>query len=145
MGRSRVVVIGGGIAGCSVAYHLTKLGWRDVVVLEKGELTSGSTWHAAGLCTQFNASFNLTKLLMYGLHPDESLEAETGQAASLHRNGSVRLAASPDQVDEFRHRQATAKVLGLHVEMIGPDDVHRLFPLLRPDGILAAAHVPTDG
>jgi dimethylglycine dehydrogenase len=143
--RARVVVIGGGIAGCSLAYHLTKLGWSDVTVVEKGELTSGSTWHAAGLCTQLNPSFNLTKLLMYSLDLYGSLEAETGQAVSLHRNGSLRLATTHDRLDEFRHRQSMAKVLGLEVELVGPDEVERLFPLLRPEGILAGAYLPTDG
>jgi dimethylglycine dehydrogenase len=143
--RARVVVIGGGIAGCSLAYHLTKLGWSDVTVIEKGELTSGSTWHAAGLCTQLNPSFNLTKLLMYSLDLYGSLEEETGQAVSLHRNGSLRLATTQDRLDEFRQRQSMAKVLGLEVELVGPDDVERLFPLLRPEGILAGAYLPTDG
>jgi dimethylglycine dehydrogenase len=143
--RTRVLVIGGGIAGCSLAFHLTKLGWRDVTIVEKGELTSGSTWHAAGLCTQFNPSINLTKLLMYSLGLYEDLEAETGQPVSLHRSGSLRLATAPDWIDEFRHRQAMAKVLGLDVELIGPAEARRLFPILRPDGIIAAAYLPTDG
>jgi dimethylglycine dehydrogenase len=143
--RTRVLIIGGGIAGCSAAYHLTKLGWNDVTIVEKGELTSGSTWHAAGLCTQFNPSLNLTKLLMYSLDLYESLEAETGQPVYLHRNGSVRLATTQGWVDEFRHRQAMAKVLGLEIELIDPPEVKRLFPLLRPGGIIAAAYLPTDG
>ncbi len=143
--RTRVLVIGGGIAGCSVAYHLTKLGWNDVTIVEKGELTSGSTWHAAGLCTQFNPSFNLTKLLMYSLDLYESLEAETGQPVYLHRSGSVRLATTQGWVDEFRHRRAMAKVLGLEMELIGAAEVKRLFPLLQPDGVIAAAYLPTDG
>ncbi len=143
--RNRVVIIGGGIAGCSLAYHLTKLGWSDVAIVEKGELTSGSTWHAAGLCTQFNPSLNITKLLMRSLDLYASLEAETGQPVSLHRNGSVRLATSQDRLDEFRQRQSTAKVLGLELELIGPDELARLFPLLQTDGVLAAAYLPGDG
>ncbi|MGH3217438.1 MAG: GcvT family protein [Streptosporangiaceae bacterium] len=143
--RTRVLVIGGGIAGCSLAYHLTKLGWRDVTIVEKGELTGGSTWHAAGLCTQFNPSLNLTRLLMSSLDLYGSLEAETGQAVSWHRSGSIRLATAPDWVDEFRHRLGMAKVLGLEMELIGPAEVRRLFPLLRTEGILAAAYLPTDG
>ncbi|MEX2375358.1 MAG: FAD-dependent oxidoreductase [Dehalococcoidia bacterium] len=143
--RARVVVIGGGIAGCSVAYHLAKLGWTDVTQVEKGELTSGSTWHSAGLCTQFNPSFNLTKLLMYSLDLYASLEEETGQPVSLHRNGSIRLATRREQLDEFAHRQSMAKALGLELEVIGPDEIARLFPLLDVRGVLAGAYLPSDG
>ena len=138
-------MIGGGIAGCSVAYHLTRLGWRDVTLVEQDELTSGSTWHAAGLCTQLTPSLNLMKLLMYSLDLYQRLEAETGQPVSLHRSGSIRLATTTDWVDEFRHRQAMAQVLGLDVRVIGVPEVKELFPLLRPEGIIAAAYLPTDG
>ncbi len=143
--RTRVLVIGGGIAGCSVAYHLTRLGWRDVLLVEQDELTSGSTWHAAGLCTQLTPSLNLMKLLMYSLDLYQRLEAETGQPVSLHRSGSIRLATTTDWVDEFRHRQAMAQVLGLDVRVIGVPEIKELFPLLRPEGIIAAAYLPTDG
>jgi dimethylglycine dehydrogenase len=143
--RTRVLVIGGGIAGCSVAYHLTRLGWRDVTLVEQDELTSGSTWHAAGLCTQLTPSLNLMKLLMYSLDLYQRLEAETGQAVSLHRSGSIRLATTTDWVDEFRHRQAMAEVLGLDVRVIGVPEIKELFPLLRPERIIAAAYLPTDG
>jgi dimethylglycine dehydrogenase len=143
--RTRVLVIGGGIAGCSVAYHLTRLGWGDVTLVEQDELTSGSTWHAAGLCTQLTPSLNLMKLLMYSLDLYQRLEAETGQPVSLHRSGSIRLATTRDWVDEFRHRQAMAQVLGLDVRVIGVPEIRELFPLLRPEGIIAAAYLPTDG
>ena len=143
--RTRVLVIGGGIAGCSVAYHLTRLGWRDVTLVEQDELTSGSTWHAAGLCTQLTPSVNLMKLLMYSLDLYQRLEAETGQPVSLHRSGSIRLATTTDWVDEFRHRQAMAEVLGLDVRVIGVPEIKELFPLLRPEGVIAAAYLPTDG
>jgi glycine cleavage system aminomethyltransferase T/glycine/D-amino acid oxidase-like deaminating enzyme len=143
--RTRVLVIGGGIAGCSVAYHLTRLGWRDVTLVEQDELTSGSTWHAAGLCTQLTPSLNLMKLLMYSLDLYQRLEAETGQPVSLHRSGSIRLATTTEWVDEFRHRQAMAQVLGLDVRVIGVPEIKELFPLLRSEGIIAAAYLPTDG
>ena len=143
--RTRVLVIGGGIAGCSVAYHLTRLGWRDVTLVEQDELTSGSTWHAAGLCTQLTPSLNLMKLLMYSLDLYQRLEAETRQPVSLHRNGSIRLATTTEWVDEFRHRQAMAQVLGLDMRVIGVPEIKELFPLLRPEGIIAAAYLPTDG
>ena len=89
--EAKVVVIGGGVAGCSVLYHLAKRGVGDLVLLEENELTSGSTWHAAGLCTQFNSSLNLMKLLQYSLRLYDSLEVETGQAVDFHRCGSLRI------------------------------------------------------
>jgi len=144
-GRARVAIVGGGIGGCSLAYHLTKLGWTDVVLLEKGELTSGSTWHAAGLCTQFNASRNLTRLLMDSIELYRSLEAETGQAVDFHEVGSIRLATTPDRMDEFRHARGKAEVLGLPFELIDRDAILERCPLLSLDDVLGAAWIPTDG
>src|SRR3989442_8623050 len=94
LAEAKVAIVGGGVAGCSLAYHLTRLGQDDVVLLEQDELTSGSTWHAAGLCTQFNASYNLTALLRYSVELYQRLEAETGQAVDFHPCGSVRPAAT---------------------------------------------------
>ncbi|HJO37725.1 MAG: FAD-dependent oxidoreductase [Vicinamibacterales bacterium] len=142
---ARVVIIGGGVAGCSLLYHLTRLGWNDVLLVEKDELTSGSTWHAAGLCTQFIASYNLMKLLQYSLDLYTSLEAETGQAIDFHRCGSVRLANSQDRLDEFRYRKGIADLLGVPFEIVSPQDARQLFPLIELDGIVGAAHLPTDG
>ena len=110
--EARVVVIGGGVAGCSLLYHLTKLGWTDVVLVEADELTSGSTWHAAGLCTQFIGSYNLMGLLKYSLDLYQSLEAETGQAVDFHECGSIRLATDQDRLDEFHHRRGIAQSRG---------------------------------
>jgi dimethylglycine dehydrogenase len=143
--QAHVVVIGGGIAGCSLAYHLAKLGWTDVLLLEKGELTSGSTWHAAGLCTQFNASLNLTKLLMYSIELYRSLEAETGQDVGFHEVGSIRLATTPERMDDFRHARAKARILDLPFELIGLREIEELCPILSLDGVLGAAYLPTDG
>lgn len=143
--QAHVVVIGGGIAGCSLAYHLAKLGWTDVLLLEKGELTGGSTWHAAGLCTQFNASLNLTKLLMYSIALYKSLEAETGQRVDFHRVGSIRLATTPERMDDFRHARAKARILDLPFELIGPREIEELCPILSLDDVLGAAYLPTDG
>ncbi|MCP3914274.1 MAG: FAD-binding oxidoreductase [bacterium] len=111
--EARVVVIGGGVAGCSLLYHLTRLGWTDVLLIEKDELTSGSTWHAASLCTQVSPSYNLMKLLQYSLDLYGSLEAETGQAVDLHRCGSLRLANSQERLDEYAHRKGIADTLGV--------------------------------
>ncbi|MBW2232362.1 MAG: GcvT family protein [Deltaproteobacteria bacterium] len=143
--EARVVVIGGGVAGCSLLYHLTRLGWTDVILVEKDELTSGSTWHAAGLCTQFIPSYNLMKLLQYSLELYASLEAETGQAVDFHRCGSVRLAESQDRLDDFRFRKGIADTLGVPFEIVSPERARELFPLLDLDGVVGAAHLPTDG
>lgn len=143
--RARVVVIGGGIAGCSVLYHLARLGWPDAVLLEKGQLTSGSTWHAAGLCTQLNPSRAVTRLLMRSMELYAELEEESPGGIGLRRVGSVRLATTPDRVDELRARASTARVLGLDLRLIGPQELAELFPLARAGDVLAAAHLPTDG
>jgi dimethylglycine dehydrogenase len=143
--KAKVVIIGGGVAGCSLLYHLTKLGWTDVLLVEKDELTSGSTWHAAGLCTHFSSSYNIMKLLRESVDLYESLEAETGQAVDLHRCGSVRLAESQDRLDEYAHRKGIADQLGVPFEIISPDRARALFPLLETDGILGAAYLPSDG
>ena len=136
---ARVAIVGGGVAGCSLLYHLGRLGWEDVVLLEEDELTSGSTWHAAGLCTQFNPSYNLTGLLRY------SVELYKTLAADYHECGSVRLATTPDRVDEFRHRAATAELLDVPVEVVGPERARELHPLIEVGDVLAAAYLPTDG
>ena len=144
-GRVLFRASGGGGVGCSLLYHLTRLGWSDVLLLEQDKLTSGSTWHAAGLCTQFTPSYNLMKLLKYSLDLYETLEAETGQAVDLHRCGSVRLAMSQDRLDEFAHRKGIADQLGLPFEIISPERTLELFPLVNLEGVLASAYLPSDG
>jgi dimethylglycine dehydrogenase len=142
---AKVAIIGGGIAGCSLAYHLTRLCWDDVVLLEQAELTAGSTWHAAGLCTQFSSSYNLMGLLRDSVELYQRLETETGQAVDYHACGSVRLAATDDRLDEFRQRAAMAEVVGVPFELVGPERLAELHPLVDTRGILAAAYLPTDG
>ena len=137
LSESKVAIVGGGVAGCSLAYHLAKAGWNDVVLLEADELASGSTWHAAGLCTQFNSSLNLMRLLAYSLELYERLGQETGQAVDLHRCGSVRLAATPDRLDEFALRVGMADVLGIPFELVDTDRLAQLHPLVDTDGLLS--------
>ena len=143
--RTRVAVIGGGIAGASITYHLTRLGWSDVTLLEADELTSGSTWHAAGLCTQFIGNPHIMRLLKGSLDLYETLEEETGQPVGLHRCGSVRLAENQDRVDQFHHVRGVAEQVGVPFEIVTPERAYELFPLITLDGVLAGAYLPTDG
>ena len=143
--HSRVIVIGGGIAGCSLLYHLTKLGWRDVVLVEKNSLTSGSTWHAAGLCTMLSNSMRLMKLLKYSIDLYKGLEQETGQHVGFKQVGSLRLATNQDYEDWYHRARGIAHSLGIPFEIISASDAVKLSPLIREDGIICAAHMPDDG
>lgn len=143
--RARVVVVGGGIAGCSVLHHLAELGWTDTLLVEKGELTSGSTWHAAGLCTQFHSSRPVTRLLMRSLEIYRDLKDASGTPVGMRTVGSLRLATTPERVDEIRAREGLARTAGLPFEAVGPKEVSELFPLANVEDVLAAAYLPTDG
>ena len=144
--RVKVAVIGGGAAGCSLAYHLTALGCPDVALLEADDLANGSTWHAAGLCTQYHRSLNMMRLLQTSVELyDGGLAADTGEEVDYHRCGSLRLATSAEQLDEMHARQAMARSIGIPFEVVGPEEAARLWPLLHVDGVLGAALLPTDG
>ncbi len=132
--------------GCGLAYHLTREGWEDVVLLEKAELTSGSTWHAAGQITHSTSSFGLGKCVDYniGLYAG-GLEAETGQPVTWHGCGSFRLAYTPDEMDWLRHTLSVGRALGFNIELVGPDKVAELHPFYNLDGVLGALHTPDDG
>lgn len=145
MRSARVVIIGGGIGGCSLAYHLAELGWTDVLLIEKGELTSGSTWHAAGLCTQFNASRNNTRLQMYSLELYRSLEEKTGRAVDFHEVGSIRLASTPERLDEYERARSLADGVGLETEIMSPDEIGRRWPILDTTGLLGGLWIASDG
>lgn len=142
---ARVVVIGGGIVGCSTAYHLTQMGWRDIVVIEKGELTSGSTWHAAGLVGQLRSERNITRMLQYSVSLYANLEAETGLSTGWKQTGCLHLAKTPERLLELKKGATTARSFGLEMNMITPSEAHRLFPLMTVDDLAGAAFMPTDG
>src|SRR5262245_17004811 len=143
--HARVVVIGGGIAGCSVAYHLTKLGWRDVVLLERRDVSCGTTWHAAGLVGQLRATNNLTRLAKYGADLYERLEAETGQATGFRRPGSISVARTRERLVELKRAASMARSFGVEVEVITPSEAGRRWPLLRTDDLVGAVWLPRDG
>ena len=144
--RARVVVIGGGIIGTSVAYHLADLGWTDVVVCERDRLTSGTTWHSAGLMVTFGSmSATSTEMRIYTRDLYGRLEAETGLATGFKPVGFVELAADPDRLEEYRRVAAFNRHLGVDVHEISPAEVAEMFPLARTDDLLAGFHVPGDG
>src|SRR2546427_12798723 len=142
---ARPVMVGGGIVGCSVAYHLTKLGWRDIVLLERRDLSCGTTWHAAGLVGQLRSSHNLTRLASYGAVLYEQLEAETGQATGFRRSGSISVARTKERLIELKRGASMAKCFGVEVEVISPGDAGRLWPLMRTDDLAGAVWIPRDG
>ena len=144
--QARVVIIGGGIMGCGLAYHLAHEGWTDVVLLEKAELTSGSTWHAAGQITHSTSSHALGRCVGYNIELySKVLEAETGQSVSWHGCGSLRLAYTDDEMDWLRHTISVGRGLGFPMEMVGPDRIAELHPFYNLDGVQGALHTPDDG
>jgi len=143
--QARVVVIGGGIIGCSTAYHLAKLGWKDVVLLERNKLTSGSTWHAAGLVGQLRSSANITQLLGESVKLYRTLEAETGLATGWKMNGGLRLACNPDRWIEVKRQATTARSFGLEMHLLTAKEARDLWPLMDVSDVIGAAFLPTDG
>ncbi|PIV77794.1 MAG: aminomethyltransferase [Rhodobacteraceae bacterium CG17_big_fil_post_rev_8_21_14_2_50_63_15] len=143
--QAKVVIIGGGMMGVGLAYHLAEAGWTDVLLIEKGELTSGSTWHAAGQCPSFIGNYNMAKIHHYGNTLYPRLEALTGHPTGWHGCGGIRIATTTEEVDWFRHVQGFAANVGFAMEIIGPDRIRELNPWLRVDGILAGAHTTLDG
>ena len=129
--HARAVIIGGGVIGCSVAYHLTKLGWKDVVLLERKQLTSGTTWHAAGLIAQLRATANMTKLAKYSQELYGALEAETGVATGFKRVGSITVALTGERMEELARSAGMARACGVEIEEIGPDDIGRRYAHLN--------------
>jgi 4-methylaminobutanoate oxidase (formaldehyde-forming) len=143
--KARAVIIGGGVSGCSVAYHLAKLGWTDVVLLERKQLTCGTTWHAAGLIGQLRASQNMTRLAKYSADLYVRLEAETGIGTGMKQNGSMTVALTEERKQEIYRQASLARAFNVDVREITPGEVKEMYPHLRINDIKAAVHLPLDG
>ena len=143
--HARVVVVGGGVMGVGLLYHLALEGWSDIVLIEKGELTSGSTWHAAGQCPHFNGSLNMTKVHVYGTELYPKLEKLTGQAVSWHGCGGLRLATTDEEVNWLKYVYGISKLAGYEAEIIGPSEIKQYHPYLETFGVKAAFRTVTDG
>jgi len=143
--HAQVVIVGGGIVGCSVAYHLTKLGWRDVVVLEQGALSCGTTWHAAGLVGQLRSQQSMTKLIRYSTDLYARLEAETGLATGWKQCGSLSVARTPQRMTQLRRTAASAHAFGVACDVISAREAAELWPLMRTEDLQGAVWLPGDG
>lgn len=144
-GTAKAVIIGGGIIGCSTAYHLGKLGWTDTVLLERKKLTSGTTFHAAGLVGQLRTSANITQLLGNSVALYNTLEEETGLSTGWKMNGGLRLACNAERWTEVKRQATTAHSFGLEMHLLSPKEAQDLWPLMQIDDVVGAAFLPTDG
>ncbi len=143
--EARVVVIGGGVIGASILYHLAKYGWSDVVLVEKHELTSGSTWMAAGNCSFYHPNYYCAQINIKSVEIYKQLEKETGQSAGWHTTGAIRLADNEERMDELRYNAVKDRCLGLNVEMLSPEEIGRMHPLINTEGLLGGLYHPDDG
>lgn len=143
--HAQAVIVGGGIVGCSIAYHLTKLGWRDIVLLEQGRLTGGTTWHAAGLVGQLRTHSSLTSLIRYSTELYAGLEAETGLATGWKQCGSLTVARTPERMALLRRMAASARIQGVACELLSPKEAGDRVPVMRTDDLVGAAWLPGDG
>lgn len=143
--NARVAIIGGGVIGCSIAYHLTKIGWDDVVLLERRQLTCGTTWHAAGLVGQLRPSINMTKLAKYTGELYRGLEAETGQATGYRQCGSISMATNAERFEELKRSASMAKVFDLPVHVVSAEEIRERAPIVNVEDIVGGIHIPSDG
>ena len=141
---SKVVVIGGGVAGTSCAYHLAELGWKDTVLLERDQLTSGTTWHAAGLMGQLGASSTITKLRKYTLDLYQDLEKKTGLSIGLKQNGAITVATSKDRMHELLRQATSAQLSDVEVQILNKKQTEELYPVVNNDDILGSVYMPKD-
>ena len=142
---AKVVIIGGGVAGCSVAYHLSKFGWKDIVLLERDQLTSGTTWHAAGLIGQLGSSATITKLRNYSLNLYKQLEKETGLSTGLKQNGSLTVATTEGRLQELRRQVTTSQLFNVEANEVSINEIQSLYPLINTEDIIGGVHIPNDG
>jgi glycine/D-amino acid oxidase-like deaminating enzyme len=143
--QAQAVIIGGGVGGASIAYHLTLMGWKDIVIVERHELTAGSTWHSAGLVGQMRSDANLTRMMHYSTDLYRKLKAETGVDTSWREVGGVRLASSAERMEETKRLVGMARSFGVPMELISPKEAQDMFPLMDIKGVVGAAYTPNDG
>jgi len=142
---TKVVVIGGGVIGCSVAYHLTKFGWKDVVLLERDQLTSGTTWHAAGLIGQLGATSTITKLRKYSLDLYKELEKTTGLSTGLKQNGAITVASSKERMQELLRQATTAQLSNVEAEVLNKERIKEIYPVVKNEDLVGGVYMPKDG
>ena len=142
---TKVVVIGGGVAGCSVAYHLAKFGWKDTILLERDQLTSGTTWHAAGLVGQLGATATITKLRKYSLNLYKELEKKTELSTGLKQNGAITVASSKERLQELLRQATSAQLFDVNVEVLNKQKVKELYSVINDKDILGGVYMPEDG
>ena len=143
--KTKVVVIGGGVVGCSVAYHLAKFGWKDTVLFERDQLTSGTTWHAAGLMGQLGASSTITKLRKYSLDLYKELEKVTGLSIGLKQNGAITVASSKERMQELLRQATTAQLSNVEVEVLNKERIKELYPVVKNQDLVGGVYMPKDG
>ena len=143
--RAQVVIVGGGVVGASTAYHLTRLGWRDVLLVEQGSLSGGTTWHAAGLVGQLRASESGTRLVQYSAELYASLEAETGLSTGYRNVGGLVVARTEERMVQLRRTAANAAAYDMECHLLTPEEAHERYPLLRIDDLVGAIWLPQDG
>ena len=143
--KTKVVVIGGGVVGCSVAYHLAKFGWKDTILLERDQLTSGTTWHAAGLVGQLGATATITKLRKYSLNLYKELEKKTELSTGLKQNGAITVASSKERLQELLRQATSAQLFDVNVEVLDKQQIKNLYPVINDQDILGGVYMPEDG
>ena len=141
----KVVVIGGGVAGCSTAYHLAKYGWKDTVLLERDVLTSGTTWHAAGLIGQLGSSATITKLRNYSLNLYKRLEEETGLSTGLKQNGSLTVATTLDRLEELKRQLTFAQRFDIEARQVSNEEIKEIYPLINTEDLVGGVFIKKDG
>src|SRR4030066_839647 len=143
--HAQVVIIGGGVGGCSIAYHLTLMGWKDVVILERHELTSGYTWHSAGLVGQMRSDANLTRMMPYSTELYRKLKQETEQDTGWREVGGLRLASSAERMQDLKRLVGMAQSFGVPMDLVSPKEAFDLFPIMNMEVVAGPAFTPTEG